>query len=51
MELQRALAPLPPMGFAAIVEAATQKEMADQTVIQRKMNASPATPFFKRVGK
>ncbi|KAI5661522.1 hypothetical protein M9H77_20845 [Catharanthus roseus] len=31
--LQRALASLPPMGFAAAVEAATQTEMADQAVI------------------
>ncbi|KAI5661775.1 hypothetical protein M9H77_21098 [Catharanthus roseus] len=30
VELQRALAPLPPMGFAAVVEAATGIEMADQ---------------------
>ncbi|KAI5654864.1 hypothetical protein M9H77_32051 [Catharanthus roseus] len=33
VELQRALAPLPPMGFAAAVEAATRTEMADQAVI------------------
>ncbi|KAI5666682.1 hypothetical protein M9H77_16535 [Catharanthus roseus] len=35
-ELQWALAPLPPMGFAVVVEAATKTEMADQVVMQRK---------------
>ncbi|KAI5640302.1 hypothetical protein M9H77_00179 [Catharanthus roseus] len=36
-KLQRALAPLPPMGFTVVVEAATRTEMADQVVIQRKI--------------
>lgn len=45
MELQRTLAPLPPMGFAAVVEAATRTEMADQAVTQRKVAiGSVATP-------
>ncbi|KAI5668333.1 hypothetical protein M9H77_18186 [Catharanthus roseus] len=33
VEQQRALAPLPPMGFAAAIKAATRMEMADQEVI------------------
>ncbi|KAI5681770.1 hypothetical protein M9H77_02998 [Catharanthus roseus] len=36
VELQRALAPLPPMGFASLVEAVTRTEIADQAVTQRK---------------
>ncbi|KAI5668511.1 hypothetical protein M9H77_18364 [Catharanthus roseus] len=48
VELQRALAPLSLMGFAAVVEAATQMEMADQTVIQRKVATGLAAPPYKR---
>ncbi|KAI5651004.1 hypothetical protein M9H77_37009 [Catharanthus roseus] len=51
VELQRALAPLPPMGFAAAVEAATQTEMADQAVIQRKTAIGSATAPYKRPGQ
>ncbi|KAI5676446.1 hypothetical protein M9H77_07396 [Catharanthus roseus] len=51
VELQRALAPLPPMGFAATVEAATQTEMADQAVIQRKTAIGSATAPYKRPGQ
>ncbi|KAI5681131.1 hypothetical protein M9H77_02358 [Catharanthus roseus] len=51
VELQQALAPLPPMGFAAVVKAATRIEMADQAVIQRKIAiGSTATPY-KRPGQ
>ncbi|KAI5682846.1 hypothetical protein M9H77_04074 [Catharanthus roseus] len=51
VELQRALAPLPPMGFAAAVEAATRTEMANQAVIQMKtVIGSPVTPY-KRPGQ
>ncbi|KAI5668331.1 hypothetical protein M9H77_18184 [Catharanthus roseus] len=40
------LAPLPLMGFAAAVEAATRTEMANQAVIQRKATiGSAATPY------
>ncbi|KAI5663061.1 hypothetical protein M9H77_22384 [Catharanthus roseus] len=46
VELRRALAPLPPMGFAAVVEATIRTEMADQAVIQRKADiGSAATPY------
>ncbi|KAI5663637.1 hypothetical protein M9H77_22960 [Catharanthus roseus] len=51
VELQRALAPLPPMGFAAAVEVATRIEMTVQAVIQRKTTIGlAATPYkhFKR---
>ncbi|KAI5656930.1 hypothetical protein M9H77_25723 [Catharanthus roseus] len=51
VELQRALAPLPPMGFAAAVEAATRTEMADQAVIQRKTAIGSATAPYKRPGQ
>ncbi|KAI5678579.1 hypothetical protein M9H77_09529 [Catharanthus roseus] len=51
VELQRALAPLPPMGFAAAVEAATRIEMADQAVIQRKTTIGSATAPYKRPGQ
>ncbi|KAI5660050.1 hypothetical protein M9H77_28843 [Catharanthus roseus] len=47
VELQRALAPLPRMGFAAAVEAATRTEMADQAVIQRKTAIGSATAPYK----
>ncbi|KAI5673998.1 hypothetical protein M9H77_14362 [Catharanthus roseus] len=50
IELQRALAPLPPMGFTTAVEASKQMKMADQTIIQRKVATSPATPPYKRPG-
>ncbi|KAI5659165.1 hypothetical protein M9H77_27958 [Catharanthus roseus] len=49
--LQRALAPLPPMGFAATVEAATRTEMTDQAVIQRKTAIGSATAPYKRPGQ
>ncbi|KAI5648809.1 hypothetical protein M9H77_34814 [Catharanthus roseus] len=46
VELQRALAPFPPMRFAAAVEAATRTEIVDQVVIQRKtVTGSAATPY------
>ncbi|KAI5663202.1 hypothetical protein M9H77_22525 [Catharanthus roseus] len=46
VELQRALALLPPMGFVAAVEVATWTEMSDQVVIQRKTAiCSAATPY------
>ncbi|KAI5657699.1 hypothetical protein M9H77_26492 [Catharanthus roseus] len=51
VELQRALAPLPPMGFAVAVEAATRTEMADQAVIQRKTTIGSATAPYKRPGQ
>ncbi|KAI5662337.1 hypothetical protein M9H77_21660 [Catharanthus roseus] len=51
VELQRALAPLPPMGFAAAVEAATRTEMADQEVIQRKTAFGSATTPYKHPGQ
>ncbi|KAI5678258.1 hypothetical protein M9H77_09208 [Catharanthus roseus] len=51
IELQWELAPLPPMGFAAAVEAATQIEMADQAVIQRKTAIGSATTPYKRPGQ
>ncbi|KAI5657773.1 hypothetical protein M9H77_26566 [Catharanthus roseus] len=51
VELQRALAPLPPIGFAAAVEAATRIEMADQAVIQRKTAIGSATAPYKRPGQ
>ncbi|KAI5648700.1 hypothetical protein M9H77_34705 [Catharanthus roseus] len=51
VELQRALAPLPPMGFAAAVEAATRTEMADQAVIRRKTAIGSATAPYKRPGQ
>ncbi|KAI5663708.1 hypothetical protein M9H77_23031 [Catharanthus roseus] len=35
------------MGFAAVVEAATQTEMADQMVIQRKVATGPVAPPYK----
>ncbi|KAI5654409.1 hypothetical protein M9H77_31596 [Catharanthus roseus] len=47
VELQRALAPLPPMGFAAAVEAAMRTEMADQVVIQRKTAIGSAMAPYK----
>ncbi|KAI5672257.1 hypothetical protein M9H77_12621 [Catharanthus roseus] len=44
--LKLALAPLPPMEFAAAAKAATRTEMADQAVIQRKTAiGSTATPY------
>ncbi|KAI5653736.1 hypothetical protein M9H77_30923 [Catharanthus roseus] len=51
VELQRALAPLPPMGFAAAVEAVTRTEMADQAVIQRKTIIGSATAPYKHPGQ
>lgn len=51
VELQRALAPFPPIGFASIVEVATRTEWADQAFIQRKMATSPAIPSYKHIGK
>ncbi|KAI5671179.1 hypothetical protein M9H77_11543 [Catharanthus roseus] len=51
VELQRALAPLPPMGFAAAVEAATRTEMTDEAVIQRKTAIGSATAPYKRPGQ
>ncbi|KAI5649933.1 hypothetical protein M9H77_35938 [Catharanthus roseus] len=51
VELQRALALLPPMGFAAAVEAATQIEMVDQAVIQRKTAIGLAATPYKRPGQ
>ncbi|KAI5657018.1 hypothetical protein M9H77_25811 [Catharanthus roseus] len=51
VKLQRALAPLPPIGFAAAVEAATQTEMADQAIIQRKTAIGSATAPYKRPGQ
>ncbi|KAI5673731.1 hypothetical protein M9H77_14095 [Catharanthus roseus] len=51
VELQRALAPLPPMGFATAVEAAARTEMADQAVIQRKTAIGSATAPYKRPGQ
>ncbi|KAI5668254.1 hypothetical protein M9H77_18107 [Catharanthus roseus] len=51
IELQRALAPLPPMGFAAAVEAATRTELADQAVIQRKTTIGSAATPYKRPGQ
>ncbi|KAI5653593.1 hypothetical protein M9H77_30780 [Catharanthus roseus] len=50
VELQRALAPLPPMRFAAVVEAATMTEMADQAVTQRKAAIGSAAIPYKRPG-
>ncbi|KAI5653654.1 hypothetical protein M9H77_30841 [Catharanthus roseus] len=51
VELQRALAPLPPMGFAAAIEAATRTEMADQAVIQGKTAIGLAATPYKRPGQ
>ncbi|KAI5676177.1 hypothetical protein M9H77_07127 [Catharanthus roseus] len=51
VELQRALAPLPPMGFVAAIEAATWTEMADQAVIQRKIAIGSAATPYKRLGQ
>ncbi|KAI5677733.1 hypothetical protein M9H77_08683 [Catharanthus roseus] len=51
VELQRALVPLPPMGFAATVEATTQTEMVDQAVIQRKTTIGSATTPYKCPGQ
>ncbi|KAI5663516.1 hypothetical protein M9H77_22839 [Catharanthus roseus] len=49
-ELQRALAPLQPMRFAAAVEAATRTEMAGQAVTQKKAAiGSAATPYKRPV--
>ncbi|KAI5666849.1 hypothetical protein M9H77_16702 [Catharanthus roseus] len=50
VELQRALAHLPPMGFAAVVEAATRTKMADQAVIQRKTTIGLAATHCKCSG-
>ncbi|KAI5662366.1 hypothetical protein M9H77_21689 [Catharanthus roseus] len=47
-ELQRALAPLPLMGFAAAVEASTRTEMADQAVTQRKAAIGSTVTPYKR---
>ncbi|KAI5667539.1 hypothetical protein M9H77_17392 [Catharanthus roseus] len=50
VELQRGLAPLPPKGFAAAVEAATRTEMVDQASIQTKVAiGSAATPYKRHV--
>lgn len=43
VELQRALGPLRPMGFAVALEAATQTEMENQTVMQMNIATSLAT--------
>ncbi|KAI5653454.1 hypothetical protein M9H77_30641 [Catharanthus roseus] len=51
VELQRVLAPLPPMGFAAAVKAATRTEIADQAVIQRKTAIGSAATPYKRPGQ
>ncbi|KAI5657938.1 hypothetical protein M9H77_26731 [Catharanthus roseus] len=51
VELQRALAPFPPMGFAATVEATTRIEMADQAVIERKTAIGSAATTYKRPGQ
>ncbi|KAI5678566.1 hypothetical protein M9H77_09516 [Catharanthus roseus] len=51
VELQRALAPLSPKGFAAAVEAVTRTEMADQAVIQRKTAIGSAAILYKRLGQ
>ncbi|KAI5682483.1 hypothetical protein M9H77_03711 [Catharanthus roseus] len=51
VELQQALAPLPPMRFAAAVEAVTRMGMADQTVIQRKVATGPVARPYKRPGQ
>ncbi|KAI5664531.1 hypothetical protein M9H77_23854 [Catharanthus roseus] len=47
VELQWALALLPPMGFTVAVQATTQTEMADQAVIQRKTTVGSATTPYK----
>ncbi|KAI5682359.1 hypothetical protein M9H77_03587 [Catharanthus roseus] len=45
-DTMRALDPLPPIGFAAAVEAAIRTKKADQAVIQRKAaTGSAATPY------
>ncbi|KAI5668214.1 hypothetical protein M9H77_18067 [Catharanthus roseus] len=48
VELLRALAPLPVMGFAVAVEATTRTEMVDQAVTQRKVVVGSATTPYKR---
>ncbi|KAI5671299.1 hypothetical protein M9H77_11663 [Catharanthus roseus] len=51
VELQRALALLPPMGFTAAVEAATRTEMADQAIIERKIAIGSTAAPYKRPGQ
>ncbi|KAI5663393.1 hypothetical protein M9H77_22716 [Catharanthus roseus] len=51
VELQRALAPLPPMGFAAAVEAGKRTEMANEAVIQRKTTFGSAATPYKHLGQ
>ncbi|KAI5676884.1 hypothetical protein M9H77_07834 [Catharanthus roseus] len=54
MELQNVLAPLPPMSFAATVEAATRIEIANQMAKQREqrvLHPNPTNDLDKDCGK
>ncbi|KAI5653130.1 hypothetical protein M9H77_30317 [Catharanthus roseus] len=51
VELQLSLALLRLMGFMAMVEAAIRIEMADQTVVQRKMATGLVAPSYKCPGQ
>ncbi|KAI5663987.1 hypothetical protein M9H77_23310 [Catharanthus roseus] len=51
VELQRALAPLPPMRFTAAFEATTMTKMADQAVTQRNAAIGSAAIPYKRPGQ
>ncbi|KAI5664475.1 hypothetical protein M9H77_23798 [Catharanthus roseus] len=50
-ELQWTLAPLPPMGFTAAVEAVTRTKMADRAVTQWNAAIGSATTSYKRPGQ